>query len=83
MDAGVLTIGGKTAAVEEEEPVEDTPVADEPHDFGAKGPLGGGVKMVKVSSADGKPKKLTKKQLKQKEYEEKRAELVRLGIMPE
>jgi len=86
MDAGVLTIGGKQAAAEDDDAVDEAAESlptDVTHDFdGKKGPLGGGVKMVKVSSGDGK-KKLTKKQIKEREYQEKRAELVRLGIMPE
>ncbi|KAJ3384070.1 translational elongation factor EF-1 alpha [Lobulomyces angularis] len=46
-----------------------------------EGPITDGVKKLKVSSD--KPKKLTRKQQKEKEYQEKRAELIRLGIVPE
>ena len=89
MDAGVLTMKGKSAAVEDEEEEEEaaTSAADlMSHEdlMEAQGPIGAeGVKMVRVSSKEGQRKKLTKKQIKEIEYAEKRAELVRLGIMPE
>jgi hypothetical protein len=90
MDAGVLTMKGKSAAIEEEED-EEVAAADAAdlmsHEdlMEAQGPIGaeGSVKMIRVSSKEGQRKKLTKKQLKEIEYAEKRAELVRLGIMPE
>jgi hypothetical protein len=87
MNAGVLT--GNNPVVEDDEEEEDKSAADYAHMseqdlLEAQGPIGAdGVKMIRVSSKEGQRKKLTKKQIKEIEYAEKRAELVRLGIMPE
>ena len=90
MNAGELTIGGKTAAKDvvedevseealEETDLEGNSMLEDGHDIEAStnGPIGGG----RVTSEKGK--KLTRKQIKEQEYKEKRAELVRLGIVPE